>query len=65
MILATGKGRGPWMEMYKDVIDANTAAVYLNGILVIDGEGKIVYEKHIPTELNDSCVKFFKENGML
>lgn len=48
------------MEMYKEVMGENTAGVYLNGILIINSEGNIMYEKHIPTDLNESVVKFFK-----
>jgi hydroxymethylpyrimidine pyrophosphatase-like HAD family hydrolase len=62
-ILATGKARGPWVEKVLPALPA-LPGVYLQGLLIHDELGEIMFEETLEPDVVFLCIKFAKKQGL-
>lgn len=64
LILATGKARGPWVPKVLPRLGQEMPGVFLQGLLVCDADGRIMYEQTLDDHLVIECIKFSKAHDL-
>ncbi|KXZ46767.1 hypothetical protein GPECTOR_41g732 [Gonium pectorale] len=61
LVVATGKARGPWIHDVLPRLDLDTPGVFLQGLVVYDGQGAVLHEQRLPEEVAADCIRLAKE----
>ncbi|KXZ46768.1 hypothetical protein GPECTOR_41g733 [Gonium pectorale] len=61
LVFATGKARGPWIHDVLPRLDLDTPGVFLQGLVVYDGQGAVLHEQRLPDEVATDCIRLAKE----
>ncbi|PNH03878.1 hypothetical protein TSOC_010023, partial [Tetrabaena socialis] len=64
LVVATGKARGPWAHQVLPRLGQATPGVYLQGLLVYDGQGNRLYEQQLPGDVATDCIALAAEQGV-
>lgn len=62
-MVATGKARGPWTQEVLPALPA-LPGVYLQGLLIHDADGTVLFEQLLEQEVVELCIKFAKEHEL-
>lgn len=62
-ILATGKAPGPWLRDVVPCLPEKMPMVFLQGLLVRDAHGRVIYERGLPDSIVEKCVLFGSRQG--
>ncbi|GAX84048.1 hypothetical protein CEUSTIGMA_g11472.t1 [Chlamydomonas eustigma] len=64
LVVATGKARGPWTKEVFLRLGLNTPGVFLQGLLVCDAEGNLLYERTLEFEICIEAIKLADQRGI-
>eukprot|EP01023_Acetabularia_acetabulum_P053573 TRINITY_DN5999_c1_g1_i1.p2 TRINITY_DN5999_c1_g1~~TRINITY_DN5999_c1_g1_i1.p2 ORF type:complete len:308 (-),score=55.20 TRINITY_DN5999_c1_g1_i1:924-1847(-) len=62
--VATGKARGPWTKLVLPKLGAPQPGVYMQGLLVYDAEGELIYERNLSLDIVQEVIYFAKQQGL-
>ena len=61
--IATGKARGPWCKKVLPKMGAPMPGVYMQGLLIYNGDGSLMHEESLSKDLVRETIKLAKELG--
>eukprot|EP00191_Tetraselmis_sp_GSL018_P020337 CAMPEP_0177592368 /NCGR_PEP_ID=MMETSP0419_2-20121207/8520_1 /TAXON_ID=582737 /ORGANISM="Tetraselmis sp., Strain GSL018" /LENGTH=354 /DNA_ID=CAMNT_0019083225 /DNA_START=24 /DNA_END=1085 /DNA_ORIENTATION=- len=64
LVVATGKARGPWTEAVLPQLGEPTPGVYLQGCLIYDEQGKLLYSRDLEADICRDVVAFARREGL-
>lgn len=59
--IATGKARGPWCKKVLPKMGAPMPGVYMQGLLIYNGDGSLMHEESLSKDLVRESIKLAKE----
>ncbi|KAG2437621.1 hypothetical protein HYH02_011260 [Chlamydomonas schloesseri] len=64
LVLATGKARGPWTADVLPRLELDTPGVFMQGLIVYDSQGRILYERRLAEDVTRDCVALAAKLGV-
>lgn len=64
VVVATGKARGPWAKDVLPRLGPKAPGVFLQGLLVCDGDGKVLFSRELEADVVNDVISIAKVNGL-
>jgi hydroxymethylpyrimidine pyrophosphatase-like HAD family hydrolase len=62
-MIATRKARGPWAQEVLPAL-SSMPGVYLQGLLIHDADGSIIFEQVLDADVVELCIQFARAHGL-
>ncbi|GAQ89757.1 Haloacid dehalogenase-like hydrolase (HAD) family protein [Klebsormidium nitens] len=64
VLIATGKARGPWIDTVLPQLGLTTPGVYMQGLILYDGDGSILYERCMDEDVARKVIRLGVEENV-